>query len=73
MAQEKAFVDGLFYNEKHPNAPEFVLGSISIKKDEFIQWLEKQDSSDAGYVKIDFKMSQKGKPYAELNTYQASR
>lgn len=69
MAQDKEFVDGLFYNEKNQNAPDFVLGGISIQRQIFQEWLDKQDVNDKGYLKIQFKMSKNGKAYAELDTY----
>ena len=51
------FVNGLFWNEKRPNSPDFVNGSISIKKDEFAEWLNNQSVSDKGYVNIELLTS----------------
>ena len=70
--KEKEYVDGLFYNFPHENAPEFVLASLSIQRDKFVQWLNDKEVSDKGYIKIDVKKSREGKPYCELNTYKGT-
>lgn len=71
---EKNYADGLFYNEPHENAPDFVLGSLSINKDQFLDWLNQQQANEKGYVKIDIKRSkEKGTPYCELNTWKPNQ
>jgi hypothetical protein len=64
------YTDGLFYNEPHQNAPDFVLGSLNISKARFLNWLDNQAPNDKDYVKIDIKRGKDGKPYCELNTWQ---
>ena len=66
--QETVFVDGLFFNKKHENAPDFVKGGISMKVDEIVPFLEKHKNSD-GYVKADLLVSREGKLYFKLNTF----
>ena len=66
---DKIFADGMYFNTKRDNAPDFVLGSSSIKPDQFIEWLKQQKTNQNGYVNIDFLMSKGGKPYCQLNTY----
>lgn len=76
--QETIFTKGMFFNSKHANAPEFVLGSISFKVDEFIEFLQKYKKED-GYVNVDFLRARpkegetKGKPYFKLNTYKPEK
>jgi len=67
---ETKFVDGLFWNAPRENAPEFVLGSMSISKDSFIQWLAEVEPNEKGYVNVDLLMSKAGKPYFKLNDYK---
>ena len=73
--QETIFADGIFFNSKHENAPDFVLGSISFKVDEAVAFLQKYKKED-GYVNVDFLRGkpkvegEKGKPYFKLNTYK---
>jgi|TARA_R110002074_G_scaffold250691_5_gene422324 hypothetical protein len=68
MAQdEKIFADGFLFKRKE-NAPDFVIGSQSIKVDEAIQFLT--DNVKNGWVNIDIKMSKGGKYYCELDTWE---
>ena len=73
--QETIFVDGLIFKSKHENAPDFVLGSISVKVDELTAFLQKH-RSETGWVNIDFLRGKpkegeaKGKPYFKLNTFK---
>lgn len=67
--QETIFVDGMIFKKKHDNAPDFVLGSVSIKADELTAFLEKHKKDD-GWVNIDLLKSKEGKPYFKLNTFK---
>lgn len=75
MENETIFVDGLIFKSKHENAPDFVLGSLSIKVDELTAFLAKH-KSETGWVNIDFLRGKpkegeaKGKPYFKLNTFK---
>lgn len=66
-ANEKIFAEGLIV-KRNDNAPDFVLGSLSVKIDEFKTWLDKH--SNNGWVNIDLKRSQGGKLYAEKNSWK---
>ena len=70
MSENKKFVDGAWFNNPHEKAPDFVIGSISYKKDIFIEWLQKQTTDENGYVKTDVKKAKTGKNYMELNTWK---
>ncbi len=78
MDNETIFVDGMFFNKKHENAPDFVLGSVSFKVDEMIAFLQKHKKED-GYVNVDFLRAKpkegeaKGKPYFKLNTFKPEK
>ena len=59
---EVEFVDGLIVKAPRENAPEFVKGSLSIKRADLGNWLRgKQDE----WINIDIKVSKGGKWYAE--------
>jgi len=49
------------------NAPDFVKGKVSIKKDEFITFLNEQDWD---WVNLDILESKWGKMYAKLNEWK---
>ena len=70
---EKVFADGIFFNDPHEKAPEFIIGSISFSKARFLTWLDNQAPDEKDYVKLDVKRSKEGKIYCELNTYTPNR
>lgn len=67
---EKVFVDGMIV-KRHEKAPDFVLCNLSIKCEEFIEWM-RQHHKDK-WVNIQCKVSQNGKPYAELDTWKPTQ
>jgi len=58
MSNETIFADGFIFKRKE-NAPDFVVGSQSIKVEEAIAW-----------VNLDIKQSKGGKYYCQLDTWQ---
>lgn len=66
---EKTYSEGIFFNKKHPNAPDFVLGSLSIIPEKFVSWLEQQVPDEKGYIRLQIKEGRE-KPYIELDTYK---
>lgn len=70
MSDDKIFADGMLF-KRRDNAPEWVLGSISIKVDDFTKFCE--DNQDRGWVNLEVKMSKAGKPYVELDTWKPEK
>jgi len=75
---ELKYPSGFFYNKPHEKAPDFVLASISIRPDVFIEWLKEQKPNDHGYVRLDALMGQArgnepAKPYCKLNDYNGEK
>lgn len=66
MEQAK-FVDGLIIKKPRDNAPDFVKGSISIKREELAKWLNDQQGD---WINLDIKESQKGTWYAQINEWK---
>lgn len=56
---EMKFPSGIYFNEKHDLAPEFVLGSVSIQKDRFLEWLSNEAANEKGYIKLTALKSKK--------------
>lgn len=69
MDTEK-FSDGIYFNEKHQNAPDFVLGSISVLPQKFVTWLGAQKPDEKGYVRLQVKKSKTGKVYIEKDNWK---
>ena len=67
MAEEKIFAEGFSF-KRQENAPDFVIGRISIKVDEAIAFLKKHESN--GWVSLNAKTARSGNAYLELDTYK---
>lgn len=70
---ETIFVDGMMFKRPIESAPAFVKGSVSIKVDELIAFLQKHRKAD-GWVNCDLLASKdNSKLYFKLNTYVAKK
>ena len=64
---EKVFAQGLIA-KRRDGAPEFVTCSLSVKVDEFKEFLDTHAAN--GWVNLNVKKSQMGKFYSELDTWK---
>ena len=63
------YVKGMFA-KRNEKAPDFVVCSLSVKTDEFIQFL-RENTNDKGYVNLQvLKSRDKGTLYAVLDTFE---
>ena len=68
---DKVFAEGIYFNEPHPKAPDFVLGSITIEMGKFLTFLQKQPEEK---VRLDILRSQKNnKPYLAVNDWKPNQ
>lgn len=67
MQDEKIFADGFSF-KKQENAPDFVIGRISIKVDDAIAFMRKHEKN--GWVNLNAKYGRSGNPYMELDTFE---
>ena len=65
--ENKNFAKGMIV-KKNDNAPSFVIANVSFNVKEFTEWLNANQSN--GWVNVQMKVSQNGKPYAELDTWK---
>jgi hypothetical protein len=76
MMEEKEFPTGLFASAPRPSAPDFVKGRISIKVQDFMEYLSGKDSE---WLRIDikegFKKDEEGNPkwYAQVDNWKPSQ
>ena len=67
---DKEFVDGLIVKPPRDRAPDFVKGSISIKRKDLGNWLRGKDDD---WINVDIKESKGGKWYAEVNDWKPEK
>lgn len=72
MDDKNKFPDGIYFKEPRQGAPDYSKGSISIKVDKAIAWLQ-ANANDGGYVNLDLKISKGGKAYCEKNTWTPAK
>lgn len=68
MTQESILVDGLICKPKNPKLPDFYLGHLAIKVEQFKEFLDQHNNN--GWVNVDIMRSKGGNTYARLNTYK---
>lgn len=66
--QEKIFADGFIF-KRNPKAPSFVIGRVSMKVEEAINFLKTHEKN--GWVNVDIKEARSGNHYMELDTFEA--
>ena len=67
MSNETIFADGFIFKRKE-NAPDFVVGSQSIKVEEAIAFLQANQKN--GWVNLNVNTARSGKQYVELDTFE---
>ncbi len=66
---EKIYAKGLFA-KRNEKTPEFVICSLSVKTDDFTQFL-KENTNEKGYVNLQvLKSKDKGTLYAVVDTFE---
>lgn len=66
MADEKVFANGFVF-KRNEQAPEFVVGGLSVKVTDAIEFLNSHNKN--GWVNLNIKKARGGKYYIELDTY----
>lgn len=66
MSQDKIFADGFIFKRRE-NAPDFVIGNISVKVEDAIGFLTANQKN--GWVNLNVLNSKGGKPYMELDQF----
>ena len=67
MADDIKFPKGFIVKAPRDNAPEWVIATISIKREELIEWLS---SRDTDWINLDVKEAKSGHWYASVNTFK---
>ena len=64
---EKIFADGFMF-KMQPDSPEWVVGSLSLKAEDAIAFINSH--ADKGWVNLKINIGKSGKPYVELDTFK---
>jgi len=64
---DNKLITGLFFKDKHENAPDFVICKGSIKVADFAAWLAQQSGE---WVNFDLKRSREGKLYPQVDDWK---
>ncbi len=67
---DKKFIDGLLVKAPRGNAPEYVVGHLSLKREELIAWLQQQNGE---WINVDLKIANSGKWYAQVDDWKPDR
>jgi hypothetical protein len=68
----KRYPEGIRFFQKHKNAPDFVLASVSIDPKKLIQWLQGEEPNEKGYIRLDL-LQGKEAPYLTVNEYVSKK
>ena len=67
MDNNLEFPEGIIFKLPRNEAPDFVKGSLSIKRADLIKWL---NSKSDEWIYLDLKVVKSGKAYAAINTWK---
>ena len=70
MNKEKIFADGFSF-KRRDNAPDFVVGNLSLKAEDAVQFIK--DRAKNGWVNLNINQSKGGSYYVELDTYEPKK
>ena len=69
---EPIFADGFILKAPHDKAPDYIKGSISVKVDEAIAFLEMHKDAK-GWVNLDLKVAKNDKWYIQKNEWKPEK
>tara|TARA_R110002020_G_scaffold23508_8_gene78121 strand:- start:473 stop:736 length:264 start_codon:yes stop_codon:yes gene_type:complete len=71
MAQdEKVFADGFSFKRRE-NAPDFVVGRVSVKCDDAVSFMKQNQKN--GWLNLNINQAKSGKYYIELDTFEPKK
>lgn len=65
--KEKVFADGFRFKNPGPNAPDYIVGSLSVFVQNATEFLKTHQKN--GWVNLEIKIGRSGNPYVELDTF----
>ena len=65
--EEKIFADGFSF-KRSENAPDFVIGRLSMKVEDAVAFIKEHEKR--GWINLNIKQARSGNYYVELDTYE---
>jgi hypothetical protein len=66
---DRRYPEGIYFELARDGSPTYVIGSVAIKHQVFLEWLNSENPKPGGYVRLDVLMSREGKPYFSVNDF----
>ena len=70
--KERVFADGFSFRKPTGDAPEYVVGRLSLKVEEAIAFINKHKNAN-GWINLSILIGRSGNPYVELDTYEPKK
>lgn len=70
--RERVFADGFSFRKPTGDAPEYVVGRLSLKVEDAIDFITKHQNAN-GWVNLSIMVGRSGNPYVELDTYEPKK
>lgn len=68
--EERIFADGFVF-KRNENAPDFVVGRLSLKVDDAVSFIREHEKN--GWVNLGVKQARSGNYYVDLDTFDAEK
>lgn len=65
---ENKFIEGMYVNNPHENAPEFIISNITFEVDRFTEFLK--NNAEDGKLRAVIKLSKAGKQYISVDAFK---
>lgn len=68
-------IGGIYPKPKHANAPDYVIGKLSINVQQFREWMQGylKENPDADWINMELKVGRSGRAYAALDTWKPTQ
>jgi len=70
--KERVFADGFSFRKPTGDAPEYVVGRLSLKVEDAITFVNKHKNAN-GWINLSIMIGRSGNPYVELDTYEPKK
>ena len=70
--RERVFAEGFSFRKPTGDAPEYVVGRLSLKVDDAINFINANKNAN-GWINLSIMIGRSGNPYVELDTYEPKK